>query len=106
MFGKNKYIWKKIERRYSFWPRIYFDESWEDLDFFNFNAYYRKKRNYRNYVRNYDSAKYSEKEYNVNLLLRKEKFKYCDDWAFEENAKAWRERKSWKRNSKKKKQYL
>lgn len=106
MFGKDKYIWKKISRRYSFWSQCYFeDETWDDLDYFNFNAYFRRKRNWKSYLINYYSAKQYEKEYNINLKLRRQKFIETDSWAYEEYAKAYHERKSWKRNSKKKFQW-
>ena len=112
MFGKDKYIWKKVARRYSSWgiysyimrtafERVDLDEE----DYFNFNAYFRKKRNWKSYLTNYSKSKDAEKEYGVNLKLRRQKFIETNDWDYEESAKAYHERKSWKRNSKKRFQW-
>lgn len=112
MFGKDKYIWKKAPRRHSSWGiysflmhNAYEEVDLDEEDYYNFNAYFRGKRNWKAYFKNYCAAKYAEKEYGVNLKLRKEKFAETDSWAYEEHAKAYHERKSWKRNSKKKHQY-
>lgn len=113
MFGKDKYIWKKVQRRYSSWGvysflmRTAFEQTnLDEEDYFNFNAYFRKKRNWKSYLKNYCSAKYSEKEYGVNLKLNKQKFIETNGWDYEDSASAYHERKSWKRNSKRKRQYL
>lgn len=112
MFGKDKYIWKKVLRRYTYWSGGSFlikiasiEEDLDDEDYYNFNAYFRRKRNWKSYLTNYYSAKEYEKEYNINLKLRRQKFVETDSWDYEECAKAYHERKSWKRNSKKKFQW-
>lgn len=112
MFGKDKYIWKKVARRYSSWgiysyimrtafERVDLDEE----DYFNFNAFFRGKRNRKSYLTNYSKSKDAEKEYGVNLKLRRQKFIETNSWDYEESAKAYHERKSWKRNSKKRFQW-
>ena len=112
MFGKDKYIWKKVARRHSGWSvysylmRSAFEQiDLDEEDYYNFNAFFRGKRNWKSYLQNYYSAKYSEKEYGVNFKLRKQKFIETNAWDYEECAKAYHERKSWKRNSKKRHQW-
>lgn len=105
MFGKDKYIWKKIPRRYSWSGCIFDGETLDDLDFYNFPAWFRAKRNWKSYLKNYFTCKELEKEYQVNFKLRKQKFIETDSWVYETKASAWTERKSWKRNSKRKHQF-
>lgn len=112
MFGKDKYIWKKVARRDASWSvdhclmrAAFYEKHLDEQGYFNFNAYFRGKRNWKSYLSNYCSAKYAEKQYQVNLKLSKQKFIETDCWNYEQKASAWKERKSWKRNSKKSHQW-
>lgn len=112
MFGKDKYIWKKVSRRYSSWGiysyimrMAYESIDLDEEDYFNFHACFRRKRNWKSYLTNYSKSKDAEREYGIDLKLRYQKFIETNSWVCEECAMAYRERKSWKRNSKRKHQW-
>ena len=92
------YIWKLTKRRIN---RIWFDDP-DELDYFNI-PFCRGKSGYRNLLRTRAKLKEYKNEYKI-------KFRSMD-WIRERDpyedrfVQVWSERKCWKRNSKRKRQF-
>ena len=95
--SKNKYIWKICEKHWSW----FYSHISEKPDYYNIPIV-RSKSRYRCYLR----IQAVIKDYNDYKLKQysKTELKLRDDW---EDTKvcAWKERESWKRNSKRKHQW-
>ena len=90
------YIWKLVRRK-----RLWSSDL-NELDYFNFPCC-REKSGYRNLLQIKEKINDYRKDYKLKL--------YHSNWLWERNpyndtlAQAWLERKSWKRNSKRKHQW-